>query len=122
MNSVQLAASVMAATEVARQEQLRQHGAQGFNQVNSPLLGDLDLDARLASQPASDDLMEVWKLLPNLRTLPEGLLRKLSPEAVFQLNSALSKDLKSAVKLSTNARLLQNARKVTDNDHHSSRR
>ena len=118
MNSIQLAASVAAASEVAQQEQLQQHGGQSPDWVTalkSPLPGNQIQTSQMTSQPATDDLMEIWRLLPNLRTLPEGLLRKLSPEAVFQLNNALSKDLKTAAKLSTNARLSQNARRVADN-------
>ncbi len=61
------------------------------------------------------DLMEVWKLLPALRDLPEALLRKLPATAIFQLNTALAKDKKSSEKLSVNARLAQNAKKLLEN-------
>ena len=61
------------------------------------------------------DLMEVWKLLPALRDLPEALLRKLQATAIFQLNMALAKDKKSSEKLSVNARLAQNAKKLLEN-------
>ncbi len=63
----------------------------------------------------ADDISTLWNLLPNLRDLPEGLLRKLSPEAVLQLNAALGKDLKTASKLSVNSRLAKNAQKVVAN-------
>ncbi len=69
------------------------------------------------AQPPSpgEDLSLLWQLLPNLRDLPEGLLMKLSPEAVLQLNAALGKDIKSTAKLSVNSRLAQCAKKLVAN-------
>lgn len=113
LSPIQLAASVAAASDLVRQEQRRLPGVKISTSADFPMEGNLA--SSLASRPDADDLMDVWRLLPNLKSLPETLLRRLSPEAIFQLNSALTKDLKSAAKLSTNARLAQNARKLVDN-------
>ncbi len=60
----------------------------------------------------ADDAPEIWKLLPQLHSLPESWLKKLSISALFQLNSALEKNSKHTAKLSTNAKLVSNAQKV----------
>lgn len=59
--------------------------------------------------------VEVWKLLPHLKGLPEAMLRKLPLSAVFQLNSAIAKDNKNAAKLNTNSKLAANAHKIAAN-------
>ena len=112
MNSVQLAASVAAASAQAQQEQLRRPVH------HSVSLGRSTLEPVAWQQEGADtdgDLMEIWRLLPNLRSLPEPMLRRLSPEAIFQLNTALGKDQKTTSKLSVNARLSQNARRLAEN-------
>ena len=43
------------------------------------------------SDMESEDL-ELWKLLPQLKDLPETLVRKLPISVLFQLNSALAKE------------------------------
>ena len=43
------------------------------------------------SDMESEDL-ELWKLLPQLKDLPETLVKKLPISALFQLNSALAKE------------------------------
>ena len=50
------------------------------------------------SDMESEDL-ELWKLLPQLKDIPEALVRKLPSSALFQLNSALAKERKTSEKL-----------------------
>ena len=56
------------------------------------------------SEDESGDL-ELWRLLPQLKDLPEALLRKLPVSAMFQLNTALAKEKKTSEKLGINSRL-----------------
>lgn len=57
-------------------------------------------------------LFEVWRLLPQLKGLPEDLLRRMPTSVVFQLNAALQKESKHSAKLSVNAKLTANASKL----------
>ena len=50
-----------------------------------------DLEEEDSEEDVSGDL-ELWKLLPQLKDLPESLLKKLPMSAMFQLNTALSKE------------------------------
>ena len=63
------------------------------------------------SEEGGEDL-QLWRLLPQLKELPESLLRKLPMDAMFQLNSALAKEKKSSEKLGVNTRLAHNAKRV----------
>ena len=56
--------------------------------------------------------LQLWKLLPQLRELPEALIRKLPLSAMFQLNSALAKERKTSDKLGVNTKLAHNAKKL----------
>ena len=56
--------------------------------------------------------LELWRLLPQLKDLPESFLKKLPMSAMFQLNTALSKEKKTAEKLGVNSRLAKNAQKL----------
>ena len=58
---------------------------------------------------------ELWKLLPQLRDIPEHLLKKLPLSAVFQLNTALAKEQKTSERLGINTRLSHNAKKLAKN-------
>ncbi len=111
MSDSQLTASLAAASFLAQQEQFRHHIPEHPGPADVTAL----TDSSSSPSQASDDLMAIWRLLPNLRGLPDALLRKLSPEAVFQLNSALGKDLKTSAKLTVNARLAQNAKRIAAN-------
>ena len=53
--------------------------------------------------------LELWKLLPQLKELPEAWLKKLPISAMFQLNTALAKENKTAEKLGVNSRLARNS-------------
>ena len=57
--------------------------------------------------------MQLWRLLPQLKDLPEAMLKKLPLSAMFQLNAALQKEKKCSEKLGVNSRLAQNAKKAT---------
>ena len=70
----------------------------------------VDPDAMEDSEEEGSDL-ELWKLLPQLKELPESFLKKLPLSAVFQLNTALAKEKKSSEKLGVNSRLAKNAQK-----------
>jgi len=56
--------------------------------------------------------MEIWRLLPHLKGLPEAMLKKLPLTAVFQLNTALAKDQKDSAKMNVNARMAANAQRM----------
>ena len=75
-------------------------------------LADPDEDDE--SEEEGDEL-ELWKLLPQLRDLPEAILKKLPLSAMFQLNTALAKEKKSSEKLGVNAKLAKNAKKSGKN-------
>jgi hypothetical protein len=57
--------------------------------------------------------LEIWRLLPHVKDLPQEMVRQLPLSALFQLNAALAKESKVAEKLSVNSRLAQNAAKLT---------
>ena len=59
--------------------------------------------------------LELWKLLPQLKELPEAWLKKLPISAMFQLNTALAKENKTAEKLGVNSRLARNSKKLVKN-------
>jgi len=63
-------------------------------------------------QMEDGDELEVWKLLPHLKKVPEGMLKRLPISAIFQLNSALAKESKNSEKMSVCARLAENAEKL----------
>ena len=68
-----------------------------------------------ASEDEGDPSLELWKLLPQLKDLPEALLRKLPLSTMFQLNSALAKEKKTSEKLGVNTKLAHNAKKLARN-------
>jgi hypothetical protein len=61
------------------------------------------------------DPLQVWRLLPALKNLPESMLNQMSRSEIFQLNSAMMKESKVAQKLQTNARLTLNAQQLVAN-------
>ncbi len=107
----------MAASRGARLEQLRANPQPAVMATGGNTFSVLSSSHVQQAQTPSpgEDLSLLWQLLPNLKDLPEGLLMKLSPEAVLQLNAALSKDMKSTAKLSVNSRLAQCAKKLVAN-------
>ena len=53
---------------------------------------------------------ELWRLLPQLKKVPEAILKKLPLDAMFQLNNALAKEVKTTEKLGVNSKLAKNAK------------
>ena len=76
--------------------------------------------ARLFSGPDPDEEegmedsedMEIWRLLPHLKKVPENMLKKLPISAIFQLNSALAKESKNTEKMSVSTRMAENAEQL----------
>ena len=58
---------------------------------------------------------QLWRLLPQLKDMPEHFLKKLPVSAMFQLNVALQKEKKCSEKLGVTSRLAQNAKKAARN-------
>ena len=77
-------------------------------------LADPDEAGGSDSDEGGEDL-QLWRLLPQLKEIPEALLKKLPLNAMFQLNSALAKEKKSSEKLGVNTRLAHNPKKVARN-------
>ena len=73
-----------------------------------------DLEEEDSEEDVSSDL-ELWKLLPQLKDLPESLLKKLPMSAMFQLNTALSKEKKTTEKLGVNTKLTHNVKQLAKN-------
>ena len=73
-----------------------------------------DLEEEESEEEDSEEL-ELWKLLPQLRDLPEALLKKLPMSAMFHLNTALSKEKKTTERLGVNTKLTYNAKKLAKN-------
>jgi hypothetical protein len=59
--------------------------------------------------------IEIWKLLPHVRQLPEDLVSRLPLSALFQLNTALAKESKMVGRLNVNQKLTQNAGSLVAN-------
>ena len=56
--------------------------------------------------------LELWRLLPQLKVLPEAMLKKLPLSAMFQLNAALTKEKKTTEKMGVNSKLAKNAKQL----------
>ena len=89
-----------------------QNRARNTSGFSTKLLGAslADPDSMEDSEDEGGDL-ELWRLLPQLKDLPEALLRKLPVSAMFQLNTALAKEKKTSEKLGINSRLAKNSKK-----------
>ena len=90
--------------------------ARNVGGFSARLLGNsiADPDTVEDSEDEGGDL-ELWRLLPHLKELPEALLRKLPVSAMFQLNTALAKEKKTSEKLGVNSRLAKNSKKAAKN-------
>ena len=71
-----------------------------------------DPDDEDDSEEEGGEDLELWRLLPQLRDIPESLLRKLPVSAMFQLNTALAKEKKHTEKLGVNSKLAKNSKKL----------
>ena len=47
----------------------------------------------------------MWRLLPQLKKVPEAFLKKLPLNAMFQLNNVLAEEVKTTEKLGVNSKL-----------------
>ena len=83
------------------------HAASFGKRTLSDMLADPDEDDDLSD---SGNELQLWKLLPQLKELPEAFVKKLLLSAMFQLNTALAKERKCAEKLGVNTRLAHNAK------------
>ena len=90
------------------------HSSSFGRRVLAASLEDPD-DADTMEASGEEDEFQLWKLLPQLKDLPESMLRKLPLTAMFQLNAALQKEKKCSEKLGVNSRLAQNAKKAARN-------
>ena len=77
------------------------HGGSFINRI----LVDAVEDPDVTPPVDSDAELQIWKLLPQLRNLPESLLGKIPLATMFQLNAALQKEKKHSEKLGVNSRL-----------------
>ena len=50
------------------------------------------VDPEEQEEDGGADNLELWRLLPQLKSIPESLLKKLDLSTMFQLNSALVKE------------------------------
>ena len=84
------------------------HGGSFANRILFDAVEDPDDTATVDNDPE----LQIWKLLPQLRNLPESFLGKIPLAAMFQLNAALQKEKKHTEKLGVNSRLAQNAKRA----------
>ena len=68
-----------------------------------------------SEEGAEESELQLWRLLPQMKDLPEAMLKKLPLSTMFQLNAALQKEKKCSEKLRVNSRLAQNAKKTAGN-------
>ena len=104
----QLSRSKMAATKAVNSLKSR-HSSNFAARVLASSIANPDEEDE--SEDDSGEL-ELWRLLPQLKDLPEAWLKKLPLSAMFQLNTALAKENKVAEKLGVNSRLAKNSKKI----------
>ena len=73
------------------------------------------VDPDVLSSDEEGDELQLWRLLPQLRDIPETLLKKMPMSAMFHLNNALAKEKKSSERLGVNTKLTHNAKKLAKN-------
>ena len=103
-------AKAAAAAKKASLNITSRHSSSFGRRVLAASLEDPD-DAETMEASGEEDEFQLWKLLPQLKDLPESMLRKLPLTAMFQLNAALQKEKKCSEKLGVNSRLAQNAKR-----------
>ena len=89
----------------------RHPGSFGMKEKHTPVVSLVDQE----SDEEEVEGLQLWKLLPQLRELPESLVKKLPMSAMFHLNAALSKEKKSTEKLGVNTKLAHNAKQLVKN-------
>ena len=108
MSEEQLSRSKKAATKAVNSLKSR-HSSNFAARVLASSIANPDEEEE--SEEDSGEL-ELWRLLPQLKDLPETWLRKLPLASIFQLNTALAKENKVAEKLGVNSRLAKNSKKI----------
>ena len=91
-------AKAAAAAKKASLNITSRHSSSFGRRVLAASLEDPD-DADTMEASGEEDEFQLWKLLPQLKDLPESMLRKLPLTAMFQLNAALQKEKKCSEKL-----------------------
>jgi hypothetical protein len=76
---------------------------------------DSGLAGGAAAGGSSSDPLQVWRLLPALKNMPDHILHQLSRSEIFQLNTAVLKESKVAGKLQANTKLTMNAQQLMAN-------
>ena len=89
----------------------KRHRSSFSSRLFSEAVPDPDDDGEVSEEEGAE--LQLWKLLPQLKELPESLLKKLPISAMFQLNHALAKEKKSSEKLGVNTKLARNAVKLS---------
>ena len=101
----------MASAKRTTSQMKSRHGAT----FGSRLLADAILDPDKGESEEDSGEFQLWRLLPQLKEVPEEYLRKLPLSAMFQLNNSLAKEKKSTERLGINSRLARNALKQAQN-------
>ena len=101
----------MASAKRTTSQMKSRHGAT----FGSRLLADAILDPDEGESEEDSGDFQLWRLLPQLKEVPEEYLRKLPLSAMFQLNNRLAKEKKSTERLGINSRLARNALKQAQN-------
>ena len=107
-SSVESLAKATAAAKKMANSQKSRHPSSLSKRKTVELL--VDPDMRESDEEVEG--LELWKLLPQLKDIPEHLLKKMPLSAVFMLNNALAKEQKTSERLGVNTRLSHNAKKL----------
>ena len=99
VDEAHLARSIAAAAKLTTSARSRTVRDSGSRHSAVPPPTDLEEDV---SDGETDEL-ELWRLLPQLKDLPETWVKKLPMSALFQLKSALAKDRKTGSQHETGA-------------------
>ena len=108
ISSASLARSITEAGKLTASAKSRHTGNFGGGRCVVSMLVD-------PAEPEEEDMadnLELWRLLPQLKNIPEALLRKLPLSAMFQLNNALGKEKKTTARLGVNTKLAHNAKEL----------
>ena len=88
----------------------KRHNTSFGSRLLSDVLQDPDAEEEDSDEEGGE--LQLWRLLPQLKNLPEALLKKLPVSAMFQLNNALAKEKKTTEKLGVNTKLAKNAQRL----------
>ena len=100
-SSVESLAKATAAAKKMANSQKSRHPSSLSKRKTVELL--VDPDMRESDEEVEG--LELWKLLPQLKDIPEHLLKKMPLSAVFMLNNALAKEQKTSERLGVNTML-----------------